>query len=100
MREVRIDDGEIVRFGDIRCTSPVRTGFDLLRDPTLDDDAVVGVVAALLSSSGPRSRPTLHERLDAAVRMPHKAAARRRLEPRGVASADQRRERAQPSLTR
>ena len=98
VREVRIDDDEIVPFGDIRCTSLVRTGFDLLRDPTLDDGAVVGVVAALLSGRASLDA-ALHERLDAAVRMPHKAAARRRLdraqhERRSAAARDQ------PSLTR
>jgi hypothetical protein len=98
VREVRIDDDDIVRFGDLRCTSPVRTAFDLLRDPSLDEGVIVGAVAAL-RVQWPALAATLHERLDAAVRMPHKAAARRRLE---LAESERcsTRDRAQPSLTR
>jgi len=98
VREVRIDGDDIVRFGDLRCTSPVRTAFDLLRDPSLDEGVVVGAVAAL-QVERPALAATLRERLDAAVRMPHKAAARRRLE---LAESERRsaRDRAQPSLTR
>ena len=98
VREVRIGDDEIVRFGELRCTSPIRTAFDLLRDPSLDEGVVVGVVAAL-QVERPALATALHERLDAAVRMPHKAAARRRLE---LAESERRsvHDRAQPSLTR
>jgi hypothetical protein len=98
VREVRIDDDDIVRFGDHRCTSPTRTAFDLLRDPSLDDDVVVGVVGAL-QVERPALATALHERLDAAVRMPHRAAARRRLE---LAESGRRsaRDGDQPSLTR
>ena len=98
VREVRIDGDDIVRFGDLRCTSPVRTAFDLLRDPSLDEGVVVGAVAAL-HVERPSLATTLRERLDAAVRMPHKATARRRLE---LAESERRpaRDRAQPSLTR
>jgi hypothetical protein len=98
VREVRIDDDEIVWFGELRCTSPARTAFDLLREPSLDEAVVVGAVAAL-QVERPALATTLHERLDAAVRMPHKATARRRLE---LAESELRSacERAQPSLTR
>ena len=75
-----------------------RTAFDLLRDPSLDEGVVVGVVADL-QFERPALAAALHERLDSAVRMPHKAAARRRLE---LAESEHRsaRDRAQPSLTR
>jgi hypothetical protein len=101
VREVRIDDGDVVRFGEIHCTSPERTGFDLLRDPTLGDAEVVDVVAVLIADQ-PSLAGALHDRFDAAVRLPHKAMARRRLEQaepgrRRRASVD---DRAQPSLTR
>ena len=98
VREVRIGDDEIVWFGELRCTSPIRTAFDLLRDPSLDEGVVVGVVADL-QFERPALAAALHERLDSAVRMPHKAAARRRLE---LAESEHRsaRDRAQPSLTR
>ena len=99
MREVRIDDDDIVRFGEIRCTSPARTAFDLLRDPTLDDAEVVDVVAALIADR-PSLAGALHDRFDAAVRLPHKAAARRRLELARVGATSSVDDRAQPSLTR
>ena len=79
VREVRIDGDDIVRFGEIRCTSLERTAFDLLRDPTLADAEVVAVVAALIGGQ-PSLAGALHDRFDAAVRLPHKATARRRLE--------------------
>ena len=101
VREVRIDDDDIMRFGEIRCTSFERTAFDLLRDPTLGDTEVVDVVAALIADQ-PSLAGALHDRFDAAVRLPHKATARRRLEyaergGRRRASID---DRGQPSLTR
>ncbi len=79
VREVRIDDDEITWFGDIRCTSVVRTGFDLLRDPVLGDDVAVPVVAAMLAPQV-LLEVALRERLDAATRMPHKTAALARLD--------------------
>lgn len=78
VREVRIDDGEVIRLGGVRCTSVVRTGFDLLRDPGLPDDASVEVTAALFETR----RALLDElaaKLQAAVRMPYRSAALARL---------------------
>jgi hypothetical protein len=98
VREVRIDDDEITWFRDIRCTSLVRTGFDLLRDPVLGDDVAVAVVAAMLAPRAPLEI-ALRERLDAAVRMPHKTVASARLEAAAHA-APSLRDGGQPSLTR
>lgn len=100
VREVRIDDGEIMRFAGLRCTTPLRTAFDLLRDPQLDDAQVVDAVAGLLAER-PGLGDAVRDRLDAATRMPYKTAALARL---GRAEQAARRrsigERAQPSLTR
>ncbi len=83
----RIDDDDIVRFGEIRCTSPARTAFDLLRDPTPRRRRGRRRRRRADRRPARRSRTTLHDRLDAAVRMPHKATARRRLELRRVGSS-------------
>jgi hypothetical protein len=98
VREVRIDDAEIVDFGRARCTSVVRTGFDLLREPAFADDLVEEVVGALMATR-PGLVSQLHNRLDAAARMPHKSTALVRLDraervSRSAAGS------AQPSLTR
>ena len=98
VREVRIDDGEITRFGDIRCTTPVRTAFDLLRDPTLDESHAVRAVATLLGAR-PALGDQVRERLVAATRMPHKTAALARL-GRAERTACSAEEPGQPSLTR
>lgn len=78
VREVKIDESEIVEFGGIRCTSVVRTAFDILRD--VDDDAsgAEAVVAALIEAR-PWLASALRARLDAATRMPHKSLALARL---------------------
>lgn len=98
VREVRIDDGEITRFGEIRCTTPVRTAFDLLRDPTVDESHVVHAVAALLAAR-PALGDHVRDRLAAATRMPHKTAALARL-GRAERAACSVEEPGQPSLTR
>lgn len=98
VREVRIDETEVVRFAHVRCTSVVRTGFDLLRDPTIDDGCVEEVVAALMSDR-PWLASELRHRLDAATRMPHKSTALARLD-RADDAATSAAEPAQPSLTR
>lgn len=98
VREVRIDDGEITRFGDIRCTTPVRTAFDLLRDPTLDESHAVRAVATLLAAR-PALGDHVRDRLAAATRMPHKTAALARL-GRAERAACSVEEPGQPSLTR
>lgn len=86
VREVRIEESEIVEFGGIRCTSLVRTGFDLLREPTLDDDLVDETVGALIASHEGLGS-ALRRRLDAAMRLPHKSSAFIRLD-RAEAVAD------------
>lgn len=86
VREVRIDDSEIVELGGIRCTSLVRTGFDLLREPTLDDALVDELVADLIASHEGLGS-ALRRRLDAATRLPHKSGALTRLD-RAEAIAD------------
>lgn len=100
VREVRIDDGEVMRFAGLPCTTPLRTAFDLLRDPQLDESEVVEAVAGLLAER-PGLGEAVRDRLDAATRMPYKTAALARL---GRAEQAVRRrsigERAQPSLTR
>lgn len=78
VREVALRDGDVIELGGVRCTGVERTGFDLLRDPEIDDDTVVAAVARLIAP-----RPWLPElmraRFDDATRMPHKARARLRL---------------------
>ena len=79
VREVRIEASEIVDLGGIRCTSVVRTGFDLLREPTIDDGLVDVTVGALIASHRGLGSG-LRRRLDAATRLPHKASALIRLD--------------------
>lgn len=79
IREVRIDDVDIVRLGGVPCTSIDRTAFDLLRDPVLDEEAAVRVVTALLGVDR-SSVGRVRERLRATVRMPYKSTALTRLE--------------------
>jgi hypothetical protein len=98
VREVRIDDAEIVELDGIRCTSVVRTGFDLLREPALDDRDAERIVAALIAER-PALAFELRERLLAATRMPHKSTALARLD-RAEALARSTGGNAQPSLTR
>ena len=98
VREVRIDDDEITWFGDVRCTSVVRTSFDLLRDPAIDEQQVIGVVAALLETRAMLD-DEVRDRLDAAARMPHRTTALARLDRAQAASRSAERS-AQPSLTR
>ncbi|SFR76690.1 hypothetical protein SAMN05428970_2117 [Agromyces sp. CF514] len=79
VREVRIDEAEVVLLGPVRCTSLVRTTFDLLRDATLEDLASIDVVAMLLAEHrGLEAAARL--RLDAAARVPFKARASARLD--------------------
>ncbi|MFD4420109.1 hypothetical protein ACFWN7_01205 [Agromyces sp. NPDC058484] len=85
VREVRIEDSEIIELGGIRCTSIVRTGFDLLREPSFEAALVEQVVGAMIAARSTLGCE-LRERLDAATRMPHKSAAFARLD-RAEASA-------------
>jgi hypothetical protein len=97
VREVRIDDTEIIELGRARCTSVVRTGFDLLREPSLGDEFVQDVVATLITAR-PGLTAALRHRLESATRMPHKSTALARLDR--AAAAVSIAEPAQPSLTR
>lgn len=99
VREVRIDDDEIMRFDAVPCTTPVRTAFDLLRDPGLDDDDIVAAVASL-ATSHPRLPAAVRERFEAAPRIPHKAMALARLDRARESSPPAGTRVAQPSLTR
>lgn len=89
VREVAIDDTEVTVVGGIRCTTPLRTAFDLLRDTDAADDEIIAIVRALLAGT-PALQASLRARVGTAHRLPHKARALSRLE-----SASR-----QPSLTR
>ncbi len=79
VREVRLTPSEIETIGGIRCTTPVRTAFDLLRDMTTMDSVVITVVAAMLQQSNTLDR-LVRDRLVSAARLPHKARALSRLD--------------------
>ncbi|KZE94061.1 MULTISPECIES: hypothetical protein [unclassified Agromyces] len=79
VREVVIEAAEVVEIGGIRCTTPTRTGFDLLRDAEADDAEVAWVVGALLETT-PGLDERLRTRVAAAHRLPHKSRALARLE--------------------
>jgi hypothetical protein len=78
VREVRIGVDDLMRFGDVPCTTPVRTGFDLLRDQTLDEGQIV-VAVARLAAEHPGLVAAVRDRFEAAIRLPHKATALARL---------------------
>jgi hypothetical protein len=99
VREVRIDDGEIMRFGDVPCTTPVRTAFDLLRDPVLDDGAIVAAVR-VLAASRPGLAAAVRDRFEAVPRMPHKASALERLGRAERSARPDGEDAGYPSLTR
>jgi len=84
VREVRIDDAEVVSFGRVRCTSLVRTTFDLLRDTTASDAETVEVVASLLGAHDSLEQ-SARLKLEATPRLPHKARAFARLDRAAVA---------------
>ncbi|MGH3704444.1 MAG: hypothetical protein ACRDT9_07435 [Agromyces sp.] len=79
VREVAIDPDEIIEFAFARCTTPLRTGFDLLRDPAEGDHEVASIVTALCTDD-PRLVARLRLRLDDANRMPHRGLAIERLD--------------------
>ena len=78
VREVSLRPCEVLELGGARCTSAVRTAFDLLRDADLDDSTVVAAVARLIAATAGMG-DRVHARLDDATRLPHKTVARRRL---------------------
>ena len=104
VREVTLGEGDVDDYLGVRCTSAVRTVFDLLRDATSTDEEAISIVARFVAE-----RPDLIEevdmRLDASRRMPHRALAVERLggaiarAAASSASADGNLL-AQPSLTR
>jgi hypothetical protein len=90
VREVVIDDADVAVVGGVRCTTRLRTAFDLLRDGRSSDDEAARIVGALIE--GVRGLDVrLHDRIEAAHRLPHKARALARLDAA---------RRGQPSLTR
>ncbi|MCD2442316.1 type IV toxin-antitoxin system AbiEi family antitoxin [Agromyces sp. SYSU K20354] len=99
VREVVLTDDEVVELGGVRCTTPARTAFDLLRETSLPDADSVDVVARLLAPR-PRLADQVRERLDRAQRMPHRARALVRLDHAVAAAALIAAGSIQPSLTR
>ncbi|PWC04050.1 hypothetical protein DCE94_07710 [Agromyces badenianii] len=100
VREVALAEIDIVDFAHARCTSLVRTGFDLLREPGHADARPERVVTELCAERAGLF-DELGARLALAARMPHRAIALERLD-RVETSLRERRETvaAQPSLTR
>lgn len=96
VREVTIDEADILDFGASRCTSVARTAFDLLRESALTDDTSESVVAALFADR-PGLADEVRLRFDEARRMPHKRRALERLDRARIAGSVRQ---AQPSLTR
>ncbi|MFB9309618.1 hypothetical protein BJY17_000921 [Agromyces hippuratus] len=101
VREVAIEPDEIIEYPRARCTTPVRTGFDLLRDPAEPDGEVESIVTALCADH-PGLRADLRRRLEDSTRMPHRGLALRRFDRVEAMLADgrERQGRRQPSLTR
>lgn len=99
IREVVLADDEVIEYGAVRCTTPARTAFDLLRETSLPDPDAECVVARLLASR-PRLEDQIRERLDRAHRMPHRARALLRLERAVETASSNAVGSAQPSLTR
>lgn len=103
VREVAIDDDEIIEFPFARCTTTLRTSFDLLREH-LEHDLEVEAIVTTLCANDPGLPALLRRRLEGAARMPHRALALRRLDRVEQHLADERargRSRLrQPSLTR
>jgi hypothetical protein len=89
VREVVIDESDVAAVGGVRCTTPLRTAFDLLRDVHADDDETVAIVRSLLDDEHDLEG-RLRMRIESAHRLPHKARALARLDAA----------RRQPSLTR
>ena len=89
VREVVIDDADVAFVGGVRCTTRLRTAFDLLRDVHASDHDAAVVVGALVGGAHGLD-VQLRDRIESAHRLPHKARALARLD----AAARQ------PSLTR
>ncbi|WP_168209225.1 hypothetical protein [Agromyces intestinalis] len=97
LREVVIDDHDIVTVaGRIRCTSPVRTVLDLVREAGPDERGAMQAAAALLANDLDLADEA-EQRLRSAFRLPGKLRALQRLATaRAIAVTGQ----AQPSETR
>ncbi|WP_157372760.1 hypothetical protein [Agromyces sp. Root81] len=93
VREVVIAGADIIDYPSARCTSPGRTGFDLLREAAATDADPEPVVVELCRMH-PGLASELRTRLIDAVRMPHRSLALDRLGRVENELA------AQPSLTR
>lgn len=79
VRELAIDDDDLVELGGVRCTSHERTAFDLLRDPEEPDREVEQIVGGMLTADE-RLADRLRARLKAPRRLPHRGRALARLE--------------------
>lgn len=89
VREVVIDDADIVEYPGARCTSLGRTGFDLLREPgareaahaadRADREAELQRIVTALCALHPALTTELRARFADAVRLPHRALALDRL---------------------
>lgn len=99
IREVVLTDDEFVELGGVRCTTPARTAFDLLRESSLADADSERIVARLIATR-PRLEDQIRERFDRARRMPHRARALVRLDHAVEAVTPSSGVPAQPSLTR
>ncbi|MRG58568.1 hypothetical protein GE115_01560 [Agromyces sp. CFH 90414] len=79
VREVLFEPGDVDEIGGVRCTSRLRTVYDLLRDVAAPDDAVLPVVGELLDAR-PGLADAVRERFDGSFRLPHKKRALARLD--------------------
>lgn len=98
IREVVLADDEVIDLGGVRCTTPARTAFDLLRETSLRDADSERIVARLLAPR-PRLEGQIRDRLDRAKRMPHRTRAILRLD-HAVEAMSTSDGPIQPSLTR
>lgn len=78
LREVRLPPTDVVRFGTVAVTTPLRTAVDLLRVQDGFDDASAGAVHGLLVT-GTVDEDAVHAALDALGTVPMVRQAARRL---------------------
>jgi hypothetical protein len=78
LREVLLEDEEVIEWPGARCTTPMRTAIDLLRDARLTDDTATGIATSLLANAG-ETVDAVVERLAGWFRLPGKVHALRRL---------------------
>lgn len=79
LREVVLHDEDVLTWPGARCTAPLRTIIDILRDATLPDERASHVAAALLSACG-QPADVVAERLRRWEHLPGKRRALRRLD--------------------